>query len=86
MEGMEVIETFLRKQALIVKWAEGILGYELNAGDLWEQLKSGVDLCRLMLKLKEGYVSSNSTHNYAEWWLLELPRRVHMSTHEKRKL
>lgn len=53
---MEVIESFLSKQALVKKWAEGVLGYELSSEDLWEQLKSGVDLCRLMLKLKEGYV------------------------------
>lgn len=53
---MEVIESFLSKQALVKKWAEGVLGYELSSEDLWEQLKSGVDLCRLMLKLKEGCV------------------------------
>lgn len=58
---MEVIEVFLRKQAMVKKWADGILGYELSSDDLWEQLKSGVDLCRLMLKIKEGYVFSGPT-------------------------
>lgn len=56
MEGIEVIEQFLRKQANVKKWAEGVLGYELSSDDLWEQLKTGVDLCRLMLKIKEGCV------------------------------
>jgi hypothetical protein len=55
---MEVIESFLRKQGLVKKWADSVLGYELSSDDLWEQLKTGVDLCRLMLKLKEGYVYS----------------------------
>ena len=56
--GMEVIESFLRKQGLVKKWADAILGYELSTDDLWEQLKTGVDLCRLMLKIKDGYVAS----------------------------
>lgn len=55
MEGLEVLESFLRKQEGVKKWMEGVLAYELSSDDLWEQLKSGVDLCRLMLKLKEGY-------------------------------
>ena len=59
---MEVIEVFLRKQAMVKKWADGILGYELSSDDLWEQLKSGVDLCRLMLKIKEGYASLVAFH------------------------
>jgi hypothetical protein len=53
---MEVIESFLRKQALVKKWADAVLGYELSSDDLWEQLKSGVDLCRLMLKIKDGSI------------------------------
>lgn len=55
MEASVVIEAFLAKQAQVKKWLDCILGFELGS-DMWEQLKTGVDLCKLMLKLKERYV------------------------------
>lgn len=51
---MELVELFLNKQASVKKWIEDVLGYEIENEDFWEQMKTGEDLCRLMLKINEG--------------------------------